>query len=238
MLNNCDFTMLMPWPLIFAFEGVPNSQRNKEEPNLADKYKGRSVAEQNSIDMAWSILMGPSFRNLQEAIFASKHDVRRFRQLLVNLIMATDIFEPNQKAARNARWERLFHSDLRDKVDDSEYRTLKASIVIEHIIQAADVSHTMQHWQVYVKWNERLFQEMYRAYESGRGDKDPSEGWYKGEIWFFDNYGKQLISAPSGTGFLAYMKLTFGFPLHPYVLLHSDSSRKEIGRMWSVWCHQ
>ena len=25
------------------------------------------------------------------------------------------------------------------------------------------------------------------AYKSGRG-KDPSEGWYKGELWFFDNY--------------------------------------------------
>jgi hypothetical protein len=29
---------------------------------------------------------------------------------------------------------------------------------------------------------------MYIAYKSGRSDKDPSEGWYKGEIWFFDNY--------------------------------------------------
>jgi hypothetical protein len=29
---------------------------------------------------------------------------------------------------------------------------------------------------------------MYSAYRLGRSDKDPSEGWYKGEIWFFDNY--------------------------------------------------
>ena len=28
---------------------------------------------------------------------------------------------------------------------------------------------------------------MYSAYKSGRG-KDPSQGWYKGELWFFDNY--------------------------------------------------
>jgi tetratricopeptide (TPR) repeat protein len=41
---------------------------------------------------------------------------------------------------------------------------------------------------VYKKWNERLFQEMYSAYDSGRGEKDPSEGWYKGELWFYDNY--------------------------------------------------
>jgi hypothetical protein len=51
------------------------------------------------------------------------------------------------------------------------------------------VSHTMQHWHIYQKWNERLFREMYAAYRSGRGgDKDPADGWYKGELWFYDNY--------------------------------------------------
>jgi hypothetical protein len=29
---------------------------------------------------------------------------------------------------------------------------------------------------------------MYAAYKSGRGNPDPSEGWYKGELWFYDNY--------------------------------------------------
>jgi pyrroloquinoline quinone (PQQ) biosynthesis protein C len=46
----------------------------------------------------------------------------------------------------------------------------------------------MQHWHVYQKWNERLFHEMYAAYRGGRMAKDPVEGWYKGELWFFDNY--------------------------------------------------
>ena len=44
-------------------------------------------------------------------------------------------------------------------------------------------------FSVYLKWNERLFQEVYKAYEEGRGsDTDPSEGWYKGELGFFDFY--------------------------------------------------
>ena len=46
----------------------------------------------------------------------------------------------------------------------------------------------MQHWHVYRKWNERFFRECYAAYKAGRADKDPSEGWYKGEIGFFDFY--------------------------------------------------
>jgi hypothetical protein len=49
-----------------------------------------------------------------------------------------------------------------------------ATIVIEHIIQASDVSHTMQHWHVYRKWNYKLFDEMLTAYKQGRMGADPS----------------------------------------------------------------
>ena len=30
--------------------------------------------------------------------------------------------------------------------------------------------------------------EMYTAFRNGRADSDPSEGWYKGELGFFDFY--------------------------------------------------
>lgn len=29
---------------------------------------------------------------------------------------------------------------------------------------------------------------MYESFKSGRSENDPSGGWYKGELWFFDNY--------------------------------------------------
>lgn len=164
--------------------GVSNAQRGKECPSLASKYKDLSVAEQNSVDIAWNLLMEPKFKNLQQCIFATESELKRFRQLLVNMVMATDIFDREMKETRNMRWDRVFHSDMAKSVDDGELRSLKAMIVIEHIIQAADVSHTMQHWHVYKKWNQRLFDEMYLAYVNGRSPKDPSEGWYNGELWF------------------------------------------------------
>jgi len=64
----------------------------------------------------------------------------------------------------------------------------KATIVIEHLIQASNIAHTMQHWHVYRKWNERFFTEMYQAYIDGRAEKDPSTFWYEGEKGFFDFY--------------------------------------------------
>jgi len=36
--------------------------------------------------------------------------------------------------------------------------------------------------------NERFFRENYFGYLLHRSDKDPADGWYEGELWFFDNY--------------------------------------------------
>jgi hypothetical protein len=44
----------------------------------------------------------------------------------------------------------------------------------------------MQHWHVYRKWNERLFNEIYQALLDGSADQDPSSFWYVGEIGFCD----------------------------------------------------
>jgi hypothetical protein len=41
---------------------------------------------------------------------------------------------------------------------------------------------------IYRKWNSNLFEEMYEAYASGRSSKDPSDGWYEGELKFFDSH--------------------------------------------------
>jgi hypothetical protein len=46
----------------------------------------------------------------------------------------------------------------------------------------------MQYWQVFLKWNSRLLEEMYNAYKRGRLANDPSENWYQSELSFFDNY--------------------------------------------------
>ena len=106
---------------------------------------------------------------------------------MVNCVLATDIFDKDFCALRKERWSKAF-AEAGSNSLALEDIDRKATIVIEHIIQASDVSHTMQHWHIYKKWNERLFEELYQAYLDGRQEKDPSEGWYKGEIWFFDNY--------------------------------------------------
>jgi hypothetical protein len=169
--------------------GVPNFLLVKEDPALGALYQNQAVAEQNSVDVAWNLLMDPMFDKLRMAIYSNEAELRRFRQLVVNSLMATDIFDKQLASLRKQRWENAFHVEHVDE-DPQVSINRKATIVIEHIIQASDVSHTMQHWHVYTKWNSRLYQEMFLAYCHGRTSKDPTPGWYSGELWFFDNYGK------------------------------------------------
>jgi class 3 adenylate cyclase len=167
--------------------GVPNFLLVKEDPALGALYRNQAVAEQNSIDVAWNLLMDPSFEALREAIYSDESELRRFRQLVVNSLMATDIFDKELAALRRKRWDDAFFVEHEDE-DPQISINRKATIVIEHIVQASDVSHTMQHWHVYSKWNEQLYREMFSGYCQGCSDKDPTPGWYEGELRFFDNY--------------------------------------------------
>ena len=196
--------------------GISNSQLTKEGAGIARIFNYKSVAEQNSVVVAWELLMEPRFSDLQTCIFASESDRRRFRQLVVNVVMATDIMDSDMVALRKKRWEKAFDPSLSSEaflLDVDVNR--KATIVIEHIIQASDVAHTMQHWHIFIKWNTKLYQELYRAYVDGHSDRDPSEGWYEEQLLFFDMYviplanklGECGVFGVSGDEYLTYAKL-------------------------------
>eukprot|EP00934_Nitzschia_sp_Nitz4_P000393 Nitzschia sp. Nitz4//scaffold129_size63868//17137//21252//NITZ4_006196-RA/size63868-processed-gene-0.67-mRNA-1//-1//CDS//3329534896//393//frame0 len=135
-------------------QGVPNAQLVKEGAEVVTVFGERSVAEQNSVVIAW------------------------------------DIVDRDLKNLRNLRWDRAFN-ETEEVSEESSSRAAvnrKATIVIEHLLQASDVAHTMQHWHVYRKWNERFFRECMTAYLNGRADKNPADNWYEGELGFFDYY--------------------------------------------------
>ncbi|MGK3760746.1 MAG: hypothetical protein ACI8RD_013064 [Bacillariaceae sp.] len=184
--------------------GAPNVQLVKEHSPVASTYKNKSVAEQNSIDVGWGLLMEPSYAKLRRHIYTTVSEYRCFRQLVVNAVMATDICDKDLIKARNQRWDLAFSTpNNSSSLDDSskiannpgsrfesvrQVNNRKGTVVIEHLIQLSDVAHTMQHWHIYRRWNERLFEESYVAYAECRSDNNPADNWYKGEIGFFDFY--------------------------------------------------
>jgi class 3 adenylate cyclase len=206
--------------------GVPNSQLVQQKDPLAVKFRNQSVAEQNSIVLAWDLLMTDDFADLRRCIYATEAEAKRFRQLLVNSVIATDLFDSDLREFRENRWQKAFSNDGESPCDgptqqcaktESVYR--KATAVIEHIIQASDVAHTMQHWHIYQKWNEKLFEELTVAFRKGTTSIDPALTWYQNELEFFDNYVVPLAKKLKECG-------VFGVSGDEY-LNYAEQNRKE-----------
>ena len=133
------------------------------------------------------------------------------------MILFLQIMDKELKELRNARWDRAFSEEA---ISDKRMTiNRKATIVIEHLLQASDVAHTMQHWHIYRKWNAKLFEEMYKAFKEGRAEKDPAVFWYKGEIGFFDFYIIPLAKKLKECG-------VFGVSSKEY-LNYAERNRKE-----------
>jgi hypothetical protein len=134
-------------------------------------------------------------------------------------VIATDIFDAELKDFRDKRWAKAFQDEASSLATNFGKCNRKATIVIEQLMRASDVCHTMQHWHVYQKWNEHLFHEMYSAYQAGRYPSDPSEGWYEGELWFFDNYTILMATRLRESG-------VFGVSSDEYMSYAKDNRRE------------
>lgn len=176
--------------------GVTNAQLIAEGHHLAHKFYGKSMIEQNSLELAWNILMKPCYIPLRKHIYRTNAERKRFRQVLVNAVMATDISDRSLLQLRARRWQRAF--DIVESEDESpdvgkrrelrETTNRKATAVVDALMQLADIAHTLQHWNIYRKWNDKLFQEVMSAYLHGRASFDPEKIWYRGELAFFDHF--------------------------------------------------
>lgn len=171
-------------------EGVPNSQLVREGHPLAAKYSNRCILEQHSIATAWDHLMQPQFEDLRACIFSDETEIKRFRQIVVNCVLATDFTDEDLTFLRKKRWEKAFVCGRHD--NSIENRNRRATIVLEVLVQASDVFHATQNWHLYQKWNERLFTQVYTAFKKGRLMQDPSIFWYKSELLFFDEHVVQV----------------------------------------------
>jgi hypothetical protein len=204
--------------------GVSNTVLINENSNLAMTYKKKSIAEQQSLDVGWDLFMEPKYKDLRACIYTTQAELDRFRQLMVNAVLATDFLDEGMCARRNARWELAFSTSANSSsspemaVDDNTFNR-KATLVLEHLVQASDLSHRMQHWHIYTKWNERLFLETYQAFKAGRIQSDPEDSWYQGELDFFDNTVIPLAAKLKQCG-------VFG-PASDEYLTYAEGNRKE-----------
>jgi Adenylate and Guanylate cyclase catalytic domain/3'5'-cyclic nucleotide phosphodiesterase len=170
--------------------GVPNSQVIKEKKEMARAFRGKSITQSNAFLLAWDLLLDADYKELRQAICATKDEAKRFRQIVVNCVMATDVADKELQAAREQKWKSAFSQKRASLGSSSSHHrdplAGQVTSVVELLVQSADLSHTMQHYQVYCKWNERRFMETFKAYRAGRLDQNPSEHWFESQLRLFD----------------------------------------------------
>lgn len=109
--------------------------------------------KKHSIDVAFAILMNPKYRELRQTIYKDEAEMRRFRQILVNAIMASNVTDEKLKDLRHKKWREAFEKQVTYssilKHNPTVENNRKATIGIETLIQASDIMHTMQPWRVY-----------------------------------------------------------------------------------------
>lgn len=170
--------------------GCPNTQLVQEKHPLALAYDNKTVAEQNSFDLAWDLLMKDCYTELRRTIYCDAAGFNRFREVLVHCIVSTDIMDQDLNRNRKLNWSRNFGSDEIKPTDGAAAASVNArkTSILELLLQVSDVAHTMQHWHKYRQWSGRLHEEMYKAYMTGRAANDPMQDLYEGELGFIKFY--------------------------------------------------
>jgi len=185
-------------------EGVPNAQLVQEGSPIAEYHQNQSVAENQSLHMALTLLeTDAQFGVLRETILGVAQEHDRFQYLVQQALLATDIADKTLRDDRQRRWRSAFgEEDTDDAHVAAQEENDKVIILMEHLMQVADVFALMEDWDVYQKWNVKLFQEMHCAYAHGRAAPNhPADFWYNFELGFFDFYIIPLAKRLPDLGF-------------------------------------
>eukprot|EP00567_Pseudictyota_dubia_P000254 CAMPEP_0197466560 /NCGR_PEP_ID=MMETSP1175-20131217/65118_1 /TAXON_ID=1003142 /ORGANISM="Triceratium dubium, Strain CCMP147" /LENGTH=389 /DNA_ID=CAMNT_0043002609 /DNA_START=1 /DNA_END=1167 /DNA_ORIENTATION=- len=89
-------------------QGVPNRQLVAEGDDLAFLYNDKSIAEQHSLKVAFQTLMKPRFASLRHELIPTSGDQFRFRRLVIELVLCTDIASPERMQLTKSKWNEAF----------------------------------------------------------------------------------------------------------------------------------
>ena len=88
--------------------GISNRQLSSEGDDLAVLYNDQSVAEQHSLSVSFSLLYEKEYENLVRVIAPNVEERRKFRKLVIHIVMCTDIASPDRTQLMKSRWKEAF----------------------------------------------------------------------------------------------------------------------------------
>jgi hypothetical protein len=122
----------------------------KESRKIATFYQGKSVAEQNTVNLTWDLFARRQLQSPANRHFSTDMENAQFQYLVVNSVMSTDMMNPDKPFVTHAgqrpsqpSWQtQLYRKTCKGMTSRN------ATIVIYHLIQVSDVAYAMQHWHI------------------------------------------------------------------------------------------
>mmetsp|Transcript_9200 Transcript_9200/g.19829 ORF Transcript_9200/g.19829 Transcript_9200/m.19829 type:complete len:1297 (+) Transcript_9200:189-4079(+) len=187
--------------------GVSNKQLVQQGDEKASMFHERCMNEQHAFNMGFDLLMSDSYSNLRSMIACSKAEWARFRQVVVNCVLATDTLDKDFEDERLDQWEQSFGASALGVESNTKSQTQRrATIFMEHLVQAAVAGPFMQHYQIYNKWFERRVLEVHQSalYLPPTEESVYKEDfdWYNHQLSRFDNVVIPLVTKLDASGFL------------------------------------
>jgi len=108
--------------------GVTNRQRVIEGDEIAMLYNDQSVQEQRSLQLSFEALLKDEYKFLYRAMFPAEEDYHRFRRIVVESVLSTDIASPERAQLSKSKWKEAF-GETSDQADVRREQVRRSSIV-------------------------------------------------------------------------------------------------------------
>jgi hypothetical protein len=112
-------------------KGIANRRMVEEEHELALLYNDQSIHEQRSLHLAFEELLDERYIDLREAMFPEPEDYREFRMAVVNMVMSTDLTNPERTQITKSKFKEAFGAGIHPETMDQ--RQVRRSSMVSNI---------------------------------------------------------------------------------------------------------
>lgn len=114
-------------------QGIPNRQLALEDDRLAVLYNDQSIAENWSVYVAFSEFLQDEFQTVHDRLFSKKEDYHRFRKMVINLVLTTDIASPERTQLVKSKWKEAFGDPIETIERKMRAEARRMSLTGQHV---------------------------------------------------------------------------------------------------------
>jgi len=184
----------------FKHPGTNNDWAKKKKTNLALIYNDVSVLENMHVSEAFRVLQK---KNCDFLNCVSYLDYRTFRQLVVNMVLSTDMAKHAECVRTLSHTVKFKESTSRKWLDheDPEAWLNEAEMLLDLAVHCGDLSSPCRPWKLMNHWTTRILQEFWaqgdlekdHSLPVGPGnDRDKTRDVPLGQVFFVEGFVKPL----------------------------------------------